>query len=104
MAGQVTALPTRNPDKITGRSLARLPTIANVTLNGASSAGSAALAALESAGARMDRAASSIDPDDPGSYVDAAMEMSEAKTEVVVAGALLKAQNEMFASTLNILA
>jgi len=65
---------------------------------------SSILAAIEAAGSRMDRAVSSINNGDLGSYVDAAMEMSSAKVEMGVAGALARTQNEMFASTLDMLA
>ena len=64
---------------------------------------SSILAAIESAGSRMDQAMSSINGGDLDSYVDASMDMSSAKVEMGVAGALARTQNEMFQSTLNML-
>ena len=74
-----------------------------VFVGGYPSMSSSILTALESAGSKMDQAVGAIDPNDPGSYVDAAMAMSSAKLDMGVAGALARTQNEMFASTLNML-
>ena len=63
-----------------------------------------ALASLNAAEARIAAAANSVVADDLDTYVDASLEMSQAKMEMGVAVALLSAQDEMTGSLLDIFA
>ena len=75
-----------------------------MSIGGVPSLTSAALAALESAGAKMDLAVRTLACGNVDGYVDASMEISSAKLSIGIAAKLIHSQSEVFKSTLDMLA